>query len=357
MGRAGDVTTLFGLVADTLPVFSHLAVYDAAGPDPAHLRLRLMGNDFLIGINRRGLFPEALVSRTGFFTLALVRHARRNDSDFAVGSMRPAALRSARPRADPYRSSRPARFPAQKWEMTNARGAGVQANWTSVPASAASQAAALPPPAQPPPPAAGPRGGSAAVSDAAALASAVSDGVATIALTSDISLRQLNRSLLVRWPLSIRGACPGGRCVLDAAYRIPHFEVAPGASLSLSSLSLVNGRSSGMGGSMLVVAAALEATDCAFADSSSLSDGGAIAALAASNVTLARCAISNATAALGAGGAVSALHGSTVRMDGGSITGCVARAGAAVSAAFESRLEMAGVAVTGCRNPLDGTGA
>ena len=72
---------------------------------------------------------------------------------------------------------------------------------------------------------------------------------------------------------------------------VSHSQVRLGASLTLAGLALVRGfAATGGGGSVLVVSSSLNASDCAFSDSTALSDGGAVLGLAGSALTFSNCA-------------------------------------------------------------------
>ena len=67
-------------------------------------------------------------------------------------------------------------------------------------------------------------------------------------------------------PFAVQRAIPAGLCILDAQSLSRHFEVRTGAELRLSGLALLRGQDT-MGGSVLAVAASINASGCLFADS------------------------------------------------------------------------------------------
>ena len=160
-----------------------------------------------------------------------------------------------------------------------------------------------PPPAPPPPPPPPPRAlspsGTASVATAAALRAAAADPSVSVILVKG-SLALDGQPILVQGARSLTvssGASCGAACSIDAASQSRHFEVRGGAFLTLTGLVLLNGAAV-EGGSVLVVGAgsSLLAAACTFANSTSVGDGGAIAAVGSASVVLQSSAWAEAAA-------------------------------------------------------------
>lgn len=173
-------------------------------------------------------------------------------------------------------------------------------------------------------------------------------------------------------------AIPAGLCALDAGGRSRHFTVSNGASLTLDGVALVGGAET-QGGSVLAVSgSAVSVRGCVVADSWAAGDGGAILALAGSRATVRQSALSsffctsfqllapkclrsettadtnpsplparatgnfsNCTAVSAGGGALSALHGSSLLVTSGTtFRQCVAINGGALAAAVRSAVDV-----------------
>lgn len=233
IGTPNSTTTLRALIADSTSLLARFELYDAPTADPVKLRLRLSGNGVALGL--QGPLPDAIVSRTGFFTLQLT------------------------------------------WETGLAVGAGVQAAFSTI-------TSGLPPQRQQ---LAIPGGGAATVSTVEELVDALESGVAELTLVADIALA--GESLWVASQAAITGSCGARACILDGLHSSCIFEVGPGARLTIRGLHLRNGRAL-TGAAVLVSAnATFRANDCTFADSRSTGDGGGVAALAGSFVELVGC--------------------------------------------------------------------
>lgn len=189
-------------------------------------------------------------------------------------------------------------------------GRGVSINFTSTPPATP----ALPPPSPPPAPA--PRSSSAApvvatASSAADFRSALANSsVSAVVLTAhiylsggELVLAGAGRDVLVSSdPARCQQATaafagrswappPPGQCVIDSGGLSRAFSVGAAARLRLEGVVLANGRSGLPGGLALASPGAqIQATRVTFADSSSLSDGGAIAAGNGAAVHLTNCA-------------------------------------------------------------------
>ena len=129
--------------------------------------------------------------------------------------------------------------------------------------------------------------------------------------------------------------------------------MAAGAALRLRGLALLGG-SSLLGGSVSVGArSSFAATDCLFADSVSLSDGGAVAGVGpGALVSLAGCSFDNCTALAGWGGAASVLLGAQLQLSGGSLTGCSAQSGGALGVGFNATALIADASITACSTSI-----
>lgn len=190
------------------------------------------------------------------------------------------------------------------------RGIGVRANWSSSAPQLTSASSLLSPSTVV---TAGPvasSGGTVQVSTLPDLRAAVlAAGVSRIVLRGPIALD--GSPILVAGRgrvLSIAAdpaSCPDGpspaaNCTLDARSLSRHFDVRAGAQLRLSGLALLNGaaiaaRSADggpalQGGSVLVNGGALTAVSCLFFNMTAVGDGGAVLALAGSSVDFENCA-------------------------------------------------------------------
>lgn len=182
-------------------------------------------------------------------------------------------------------------------------GEGVRAIWNSVPGTG-TLIPGTGTPTSGTPAFASSRNFSASVSTQQELERAVADpDVAVVVVRAHIFLR--NATILVTGSRALQvtgdaSACGSrsyaegfpsiGACTLDAGFLSRHFEVTAGASLTLSGLALVGGLAT-QGGAVLVVGSRLSASSCVFADSVALGDGGAVMALAGSTVSLSGCAL------------------------------------------------------------------
>lgn len=142
---------------------------------------------------------------------------------------------------------------------------------------------------------------------------------------------------------------PTGMCEIDAGFRSRHFVVQNGASLTLQGLALTRGAAL-QGGSVLAIGgASASASGCLFADSTALGDGGALLAVNGSTLIVRGSAFRNCSSLRAFGGAAAAVYGSTLQLSDSAVESCHAQSGGGLTAIFGSQLLVTSSVLANCR--------